>query len=99
MVSSALSAVSHLIAGATEASLTGLVVQEGTIEVFSPKVGPVEIAEVELRIGELPEEVVADPTLPTGADQKIGIGKVRQIEMSGDVAVGDRLIVAASLSP
>src|ERR1700738_5131117 len=48
------------------------------------EVRPVHRREHELRIGRLPEQEVGEPLLARGADDEVGIGKIRRVEPAAD---------------
>src|SRR6185295_7037223 len=50
-------------------------------EFAATEVGPQGRSEVELGVGELPEEKVTDSRFATGADQQVGIGQLMGIEI------------------
>ena len=54
-------------------------------EVDPAEVGPVDVAEVELRVRALPEQEAGEPLLAAGADDQVGIGLARGVEVLGDV--------------
>ena len=56
-----------------EATLPMLVVEDRLVEIALTEVGPKEIHEAELRVGQLPEQEVADPLFATGTDEQVGI--------------------------
>src|SRR2546422_4204174 len=51
---------------------------ERGIELGSAELGPQAIGEVQLRIGHLPEQEVADAHLAAGADEKVRVRRMRQ---------------------
>src|SRR3954447_4388347 len=58
---------------------------DGAEEVHAAEVGPVGLAEVELRLRALPEQEAAEPLLPRGADHQVGVGLPAGVEVLGDV--------------
>src|SRR6476661_6068987 len=64
---------------------------QGTEEVDVAEVGPVGLAEVELRRCALPEEEAAEPLLPRRADDEVGIGLALGVEVPGDVVCRQRI--------
>jgi len=80
-------ALLKLLANHAEAPFPPLVVGDGVIQLLPAKIRPEAVADVDLRIGKLPEEKIADPELSACADQQVGIGdiggrKVREISGS-----------------
>ena len=68
--------------GLTVATLALLVVVDSLVEVFVAKVGPQQVGEIELGIGCLPEQEVADTQFAAGTDEEVGVG----IVAGGEVA-------------
>src|SRR5687768_10190109 len=66
----------ELLAGAPEAALAALVGGDGLVERLRAEVRPEGLREVELGVGELPEEEVRDALLAAGADEEVGLGRV-----------------------
>ena len=86
----------YLGLGLAETALTGLVADDGLVKVFLVEVGPVGVAEIELRVSALPEQVIGDANLATSTDQKIGIGHPVRPQVLGNALFGD--IVDAHLT-
>ena len=61
--------------GAAEAPLAAGVPGERRIERRGVEVGPEDVGEVQLRVGELPQQEIADALLAAGADQQVGLGR------------------------
>src|SRR5438132_1223358 len=55
------------------------------------KVGPVDVHEVELCVGGLPQQEVAEPVFPSGADQQIRVGEVGSKQTALDLVFVDVL--------
>src|SRR5581483_1480548 len=55
------------------------------------EIGPVETADVPLGVGALPGEEVGEPVLAGRADDEIGLGQARGVEMAADQRVVDLL--------
>src|SRR6185437_15841721 len=53
------------------------------------EVGPEPITEIELRVGDVPEEEVADPPLAAGADQQVRIRQPAELERGGEALLVD----------
>ena len=60
-------------------------------EIDPSEIGPVGLAEIELRMGALPEQEAGQPLLARGADDEIGIWLSLRIEVLGDVLRIDEL--------
>src|SRR3954469_6440837 len=72
-------------ASGAEAALALGVRADGAQEVHAAEVGPVGLAEVELRLGALPEQKAAEPLLPGGADHQVRVRLALGVEVLGDV--------------
>ena len=57
----------------TKTSLTALVILQCELEGLSIEIGPAEISDMNLGIGQLPEQEIADPLLAAGPNQQIRI--------------------------
>jgi hypothetical protein len=66
-----------------EAALAALVVEQGRQQGRLIEIGPEHIGDVQLGVGQLPEQEVADPLLTAGADQQVGIGLAGGVELGG----------------
>src|SRR4051812_8851893 len=62
-----------LLAGAAEAPLAAAIGFERFIERSAVEVRPKRVGEVKLRVGELPQQEIADALLAAGADKEIGL--------------------------
>lgn len=51
----------YLFTGLTKPAFALLVVADGFTELFFAKIGPISVAEIELGISALPQQVVAEP--------------------------------------
>ena len=54
----------------------------------SREIGPVDVDEHELGIGQLPEQEIRQAQFSTGADQQIRIGEIGGVEISGEALGG-----------
>src|SRR3972149_514450 len=63
-----------------EAPLAHLVRPDRAEEVDLPESGPVHLDEVELGVGELPEEEVRDPLLPARPQDEVRVRQVARVE-------------------
>src|SRR5918992_676793 len=61
-------------------------VERGRVEV-----GPQPVAEVELRIGRLPDQEVADPLVASGPDEQVRLGQAARVQPLGDGVLVDGL--------
>src|SRR5450759_1626423 len=66
----------QLFAGPAEAALALLIGSDGCGECFAIEVRPQQVGEIELRIGKLPQQKVADSMFAAGADEQIRLGRV-----------------------
>src|SRR5213075_2842519 len=71
----------HLLAGAAEAPLAAGVGGDRLVERRGVEIRPQRLGEVELGVGELPEEEVADALLAARADKEIGLRRVAHREV------------------
>src|SRR4051794_30965827 len=79
----------ELLAGTSEAAFAAAVGLDRGIEGRRVEIGPQRVGEVELAVGELPEQEVADPLLAAGADEQIGLGRVAHGEVGGEIVLAD----------
>jgi hypothetical protein len=63
---------------------------KGSEEVDLTESRPIGVAEVELRVGALPEQEVGQPLLAAGSDDHVGIGEARVVEVRRDAVHRDR---------
>src|SRR4051812_45772973 len=75
---------------ATEPALAGAVLLQRRLERLAGEVGPQLVAEDELGIGGLPEQVVGQPLLAAGADHE-----VRVVHLGGVQELGEGLLAAS----
>src|SRR5579871_1847917 len=68
----------QLLTGLAEAALTRLEPGDGIIQLRLAEVGPQRVGEVEFRIGEVPQQEVADALLAAGAYEEVRIRTVTQ---------------------
>ena len=61
------------------------------VELGFGEVGPEDVGEVVFAVGRFPEEEVRRAQLTRGADDEIGIGHVRRIEIVAERLFGERL--------
>ena len=72
------------------APLALLVVDQRVEQARARKIRPQSFGDVNFGVGDLPEKKIADAHFAAGANQKIGIGQARGVQM-----LGDRLLVHA----
>src|SRR5260370_16028126 len=61
-----------------------LVVCQRGIEFRTPEIGPKRLGDVNFRVGDLPQQEIADAHLAAGADDQIGIGQGVGVEILSD---------------
>src|SRR5262245_56379472 len=66
---------------AAVAALPLLEVEDRLEQVATAEVGPEGARHPDLGVRDLPEEEVADPQLPGGADHQVGVGLARRVEI------------------
>src|SRR5947199_2488453 len=69
---------------AAVAALALLEVEDRLEKVAAAEVRPQGAGDPDLRIGDLPEQEVRDPQLARGADEQVGIGLARGVEVAAD---------------
>ena len=62
------------LGNASIAALAPVELRDGRIEVGAGEVGPHPLAEDDLRIGDLPEQAIAQPPLAAAADEQVHVG-------------------------
>ena len=53
------------------------------------KVRPKALGDEDLGVGDLPQKIIRDAHLARGADQQVGVGHVRRVEMAVNVFFAD----------
>ncbi len=76
-------------AEAAEAAFALLVVVDGFEQVDAAEVGPKAVGDEDFGVGDLPEEEVGDALLAGGADDEVGVGHVRGVEVGGELRFVD----------
>ena len=71
-----------------EAAPASLELAQRLLEGLAVEVGPQLLAEDELRVGALPEQVVGDPLLAAGADQQVGVVHLGRVEAVAELLLG-----------
>ena len=71
------------------ATLALLVVGDGLEQVLAPEVRPEHVGHPDLRVGDLPEQEVRDPHLAARADEQVGVGLARGVEVGREGLLGD----------
>src|SRR5690606_8903222 len=66
----------NLLARAAEASLAPAERLDRAVERDDVEVGPERVGEIQLGVGELPQQEITDALLAAGADEQIGLGRV-----------------------
>ena len=67
--------LAQLGAGQAETPLTPAEFLDGLVQLAGRKIGPQGIAEIELGVGQLPKQEVADAVFAAGPNQQIGAGR------------------------
>src|SRR5690606_14488374 len=83
----------QLFAGTAEASLAPAVRGDRLIKRRRVEVRPQGVREIELGIGKLPQQEIADALFTSCADEQVWLRQVTQREMGQKVALGPRFIV------
>src|SRR5690348_1882585 len=78
---------------APEAALPRLVLAQAGLQRGAVEIRPELVAEDELGVGALPEQVVGEALLAAGADQEIGVVHLRCVEQAG------KIVIRAALEP
>ena len=78
----------HLVARFAETALAVLIVVDGIVEILVAEVGPELVTEIELGIGHLPKEEIADAKLAARADKEVGIGIVASGQVAAEGLLG-----------
>ena len=71
------------------AALARLEVDDRLEEIAAAEIGPEHFGDVDLRVGDLPEQEVRDAQLAAGADEQVGIVDVGGVEMIGEELLVD----------
>ena len=82
----------HLIAGAAKTPLPVGIPLQGRIQFLLVKLRPEDFREIQLCIGQLPEEEIADATFPARTDKQVRLRQIREAELccqcfSGDITL------------
>src|SRR3569832_2233616 len=75
-------ALLHLFTGAAEAALTSRIGFQGLVERARVEIGPQGIGEIQLGIGEVPQQKIADALFTAGANEEIGLGQAVQFKLA-----------------
>ena len=78
-----------LLAGLAETAFALLIAPNGLAKLFFIEVGPVGVTEVELSIGALPKQVIAQTALATRTDKEVRVRQERGVERFVDGLVVD----------
>ena len=70
---------------AAEAALAPTVFADRRFERGTVEIRPVDRDEYQFAVGRLPEQKIRQPLLAAGADDEIGIGNVRRVEIAAEV--------------
>src|ERR687898_1650999 len=69
----------------------------GSAELFGGEVRPERIRDVELGVGDLPEQEVRDPQLPAGADYEVHLRRLGRVEVGSEGSLVDLLRLYTAL--
>src|SRR5260370_41697901 len=64
----------------SKAPVALLVIQNSVQEIGSPEIGPQRIGDIQLRIGNLPQQEIADSHITGSPDQQVGIRHASSVE-------------------
>src|SRR5690554_2818485 len=78
-----------LLAGAAETALARAVGRDCLIERELVEVGPQRVGEVQLGVGELPQQEVADALLATGPDEEVRLRRIGHRQLGADLGLGE----------
>src|SRR5439155_1275276 len=81
----------HLSGRPAEATLALLIESQRLEELALAEIRPERVGDVDLRVGDLPEEEVAEAHLAAGPDEQVGIRDARGAEVAADDGRGDLL--------
>src|SRR5882762_9049827 len=81
-----------LLAGASKAALALPVGGKRRVERRGIEVWPQRVGEIELRIGQLPEQKIADALLPSGADEQVRLGRIAHRQVGRELRLVERPI-------
>jgi hypothetical protein len=59
----------ELFVGQSKTALSSLIIEQGTQQIVAAKIGPEHWGKIELSVGALPQQEVAQAFFPTGTDQ------------------------------
>jgi hypothetical protein len=71
----------ELLTGLTEAALFVLIVVDTSEKIFAPEIRPQDIQKLQLSIGNLPKQKVADPHFTAGTDKQVYRRKIFGVQM------------------
>ena len=69
---------------AAKAAVALLIIENGVQQIGAPEIRPQRFGDVQLGIGDLPQQEIADAHFAGGPDQKIGIGQAGGVKPRGD---------------
>src|SRR5207247_1713779 len=79
-------------------SLARLKIDDGLEEMAAAEVGPQNLGDVDLGVGDLPQQEVRHAQLATGANQQVGIVDVRGVKVIGEKLLVDHRIAHLALA-
>src|SRR5690606_5242077 len=89
----------ELGAGTTEATFPRTIPFEGFVEVVSGKIGPVAFREVQLGVGELPDQKIGNALLAPCANEQVGLGRKGHGKIGCECGFVDGLRVGSKFRP
>src|SRR5690349_15886407 len=81
----------HLFAGQAEATFARGEGSQCRLEVRHVEIGPQRLADVQLGVGQIPQQEIADAVIATGADEQIRIADLRERELARETLLVDLL--------
>ena len=94
----ALRGLLYLFAGLTKAAFALLVIKNGFAEVFVTEIGPIGVAKIQLAVGTLPKQEIAQSLFAACADEELWIGNTCCGKMVVEVLLGDCIGIAFALN-
>jgi hypothetical protein len=74
----------HLVARQAEAPLPAREIAQRSLEFGLVEIGPERVAEIELGVGQVPEQEIADALLAARADEEIGFRRAGQLQFAAN---------------
>jgi hypothetical protein len=80
--------VCRVLLNAAVAAFAFLEIDQGVEQAGTIEIGPESFGDEDFRVGDLPEEEIADAHFAAGADEEIGLGEAVGVEMAGEFVLG-----------